>query len=227
MNNYHQNNNCGLNTNQFVDPLAGYSKYVLFILTVLLIILSEIISGSSITSTVYAATYISGRIPSDTIWPKEGSPYIVTGPVYVYGNTTTASTLTIEPGVEVRFNLNMPLYIGNHDGSKGALVAVGTEEEPIVFTANTSTPTRGYWSKIYFYNSTIDSSTVMEHCVVEYAGYSNGVSIYLNSASPAIRNCQIRQGGGHGIYCGLNSSPTIANNTISNNGSYPKHQLHL
>jgi len=46
---------------------------------------------------------VSGAIRTNTTWTKAGSPYVVTGSVTVYGDTTTGVTLTIEPGVEVRF----------------------------------------------------------------------------------------------------------------------------
>jgi hypothetical protein len=67
-----------------------------------------------------------------------GSSYIVISDVSVYGDTTNGVTLTIEPGVEVRFNQGVQLYIATNGGSKGALVAEGTEEAPILFTANTT-----------------------------------------------------------------------------------------
>ena len=49
------------------------------------------------------ATDVSGHIDTDTTWTVAGSPYIVTGNVFVYG-TPTNVTLTVQAGVEVRFN---------------------------------------------------------------------------------------------------------------------------
>ncbi|MFX0201414.1 MAG: hypothetical protein ACFFCW_35305, partial [Candidatus Hodarchaeota archaeon] len=68
---------------------------------------------------LHAATNVSGHIGTDTTWTKAGSPYIVTSDISVYGDTTTGVTLTIEPGVEVRFNQAQSLSIGS-GANKGA-----------------------------------------------------------------------------------------------------------
>ncbi len=68
------------------------------------------------------ATQISGNIVNDTKWTKENSPYILLEDVQI----NAGATLTIEPGVEVRGNGYSIVNYGN-------FVAVGTEEEPIVF----------------------------------------------------------------------------------------------
>ncbi len=84
---------------------------------------------------------MEGRISSDTIWTKANSPYIVTSTIEVYGDEANAATLTIEPGVEIRFDLStvqqQGLHIGN-GSNKGILRAIGTEEEKIIFTAKLS-----------------------------------------------------------------------------------------
>lgn len=49
---------------------------------------------------VFADTTISGApITADTTWALSGSPYIVNGSVLVM----TGVTMTIEPGVEIKF----------------------------------------------------------------------------------------------------------------------------
>ncbi|MEK9148623.1 MAG: hypothetical protein AAB267_01110, partial [Candidatus Desantisbacteria bacterium] len=59
-----------------------------------------------------ADTPVSGVISTDTTWNLAGSPYIVTGNVYVQGAATP--TLTINPNVEVRFAQNQSLFIGDN-----------------------------------------------------------------------------------------------------------------
>ncbi|MBW1706406.1 MAG: hypothetical protein JRJ86_14755, partial [Deltaproteobacteria bacterium] len=86
---------------------------------------------------LHAETYVSGTISAHTTWTLTGSPYIVTGDITVhyssYNNST--ATLTIEPGVEVRFNAGTGLYVGYYGGSGrkyyGALSAQGTDGSPI------------------------------------------------------------------------------------------------
>ena len=69
-----------------------------------------------LASTSLAETYVSGNITSNTTWGVAGSPYIVTGDITVYHTSRTYGEyfrkLTIEPGVEVRFNPGTGLYIG-------------------------------------------------------------------------------------------------------------------
>ena len=52
-----------------------------------------------------------------------GSPYVVTGDLYV----NNGQTLTIEPGVEVRFYGDYFFYV------YGSFIAEGTEEDSIYF----------------------------------------------------------------------------------------------
>jgi hypothetical protein len=73
----------------------------------------------SIVGLAVANTYHSGTITSDETWTLEGSPHIIQGLTTVKNN----ATLTIEPGVEVRFNKdagNRSLIIGEGgvDGSQ-------------------------------------------------------------------------------------------------------------
>jgi hypothetical protein len=56
-----------------------------------------------------ASTTVGGIIDADTTWTKAGSPYEATSIVTVVSNVT----LTIEPGVEVRFAPNTRLANGS------------------------------------------------------------------------------------------------------------------
>ncbi|CAB1059573.1 hypothetical protein D1BOALGB6SA_4335, partial [Olavius sp. associated proteobacterium Delta 1] len=59
-------------------------------------------------------TYVSGTISSNTTWTLAKSPYIITGDITVRHSDFMGSvaTLTIDPGVEVRFEPGTGLYIG-------------------------------------------------------------------------------------------------------------------
>ena len=140
-----------------------------------------------------ADTSVGGTIATDTTWTLAESPYIVTSNITVKGTDGTdgITTLTVEPGVEIRMNRYRQITIGASSGDPGALVAQGTAAEPIVFTSNEASPAAGDWYYLNFSNTTDDASTILEHCVVEYSGYSQG-AIYLNNASPTFRNTQVR-----------------------------------
>jgi len=129
------------------------------------------LSGFAMTE-VKADTNISGNIITDTVWSNSNSPYVIAGTAMVYPGVT----LTIEAGVIIKFDQSAGLKIG------GQLIARGTDNDQIVFTANTSSPASGYWDKIEFAKGSIGatfdsngnylSGSILENCIIEYG---NGV----------------------------------------------------
>lgn len=174
--------------------------------------------GTNASLTTTSGTIISGTtISANTTWTLTGSPYIITGNVYVYG-TTSEPTLTIEPGVEVRFNGVYTLNIGYSNLYKGRLNAQGTALRPIIFTSNKTTLQAGDWYGIQF-NGHASTESILEYVIVEYGGYNWG-NIYLYNSSPIIKNSTIRYSKSSGIYGREDSSPIIIDSTISNNSTY-------
>jgi len=210
------NSLCGIKKSTSQKPIQSIKPMkpiqpvrLLLSLLALFLLLLSFPSNSS------ADTQVSGNITTNTTWTLTGSPYIVTGDVRIYLDTTSAATLTIEPGVEVRFNAGAGLIIG-HSSYKGALSAQGTESLPIIFTSNAASPAPGDWDGIYFTNATDDGLTVLEHCIVEYGGNAYNSNLYFYYASPTIRNSTVRHSSGHGFYP-IGSSAIIEDNIISNN----------
>ena len=172
---------------------------------------------------VAAATPVSGFIESDTTWTLVESPYLATGNVLVNGGVT----LTIEPGVTVKFDSGFSLQID------GELLARGTEGQEIVFTSNQPSPAPGDWGYILFTDTSTDATydvdgnyiggSVLEHCLVEYAGgvsVENNGALRLDNAHPSINHSTIQNTSASGIYA-LNLSETlsITNNNITNNSA--------
>ncbi len=88
-------------------------------------------------------TITTTTITANTTWNLAGSPYIVTGHVYVQGSPTP--TLTIEPGVEVRLNDNIYLEIGHDsDNAKSGILMADGSSGTITFTRAGS----NYWNNI-------------------------------------------------------------------------------
>src|SRR5215471_17302604 len=159
-----------------------------------------------------AQTNVSGTISTSTTWTLAGSPYIVTGDIYVQNSAPPAPILTIQAGTTVKFNSGVNMYIGW--SYPGGLQAVGTSASPIVFTANGST-TPGFWRGIQMNAST--SSTQISFATVSYGGLANNWGgIYVIGCSPTISNVTLQNNvhSGIAVYGG---APTIVNNSFIGN----------
>ncbi|MFQ5630764.1 MAG: hypothetical protein ACE5I1_18490, partial [bacterium] len=139
-------------------------------------------------------TPVSGTIRNNTTWTLTNSPYDVTGDIVI----AQGVTLTIEPGVTVRFNSERDIYVD------GALVANGTASQKIVFTANSSTPFAGLWGGVKFNNSSISNISILNHCQFLYGGQafrSEDAPIVLNArANPTITNTSLLNNKRNGIH---------------------------
>ncbi|MCC7202529.1 MAG: right-handed parallel beta-helix repeat-containing protein, partial [Nitrospirae bacterium] len=181
-------------------------------------------------SGIFAATSVGGRISTDTTWTLSGSPYVVTSSVQFYGTTSTPITLTIQPGVVVKFQTGTYLQIANGTSYPASLNAAGMAEAPIVFTSykddtaggdtngdgSATTPAPGNWNYIYLYQGS--GSSVLDHTEVRYGGSGGQGDVYVYGASPTIQNSVITQSSNIGILLS-NTSSTITNITVDQVGS--------
>ena len=147
--------------------------------------------------------------------------YLVAGDVRVHFPSAYSSTatLTLEAGTELRFMPGTRLQIGR-SGYWGALVAQGSPEEPIRLTSSAESKAPGQWEGLYFDDYTNDTSSLVEHCIIEYGGQSTNANVYLNHATPTIRHNTIRQSSHSGIYVsgsGSNGALIENNSAIEDN----------
>jgi hypothetical protein len=176
-------------------------------------------------------------------WTRINSPYEING----LATVPMGQTLTIEPGVEIRFKTGTDFkYTGDnkvdvgHLTVQGRLIARGTSSQRIVFTRQ---GTSGNWGCIFITNK--DSNSVLEYCTIQYANkidsydgaitnfnrrlslihskiINNAVNgIYSQDSYPELRNCIIAFNGGYGAYLRTGNYiwPTkLINNSIVGNG---------
>ncbi|MCP4472993.1 MAG: hypothetical protein GY821_00165, partial [Gammaproteobacteria bacterium] len=142
----------------------------------------------------------------------------------VSGTVTVAagSTLRLMPGVVWKIfggsSANLTI--------NGALTAVGTSDEKIVFTSyrddsvggdtngdGYSEAAPGDWGQISFSNTVIDFITRLEHVVVRFGGGSNSYNVSLSNTNMTIADTEISSSGYRGLYIN-GGSPTIENSRI-------------
>jgi hypothetical protein len=132
--------------------------------------------------------------------------------------------LTIEPGTIIKFGRNGGIVGNFHHGS--GLIARGTSNEKIIFTANND-----YWKNISLEGNLTD--VFLEHCIIkkgsgrsngeykfrDFKGYKLGGGLAIIGGRANIQNCEINNNKadiGGGIFL-LNSNSFIDNNYIHNN----------
>ncbi|NIM92111.1 MAG: hypothetical protein GTO18_00130, partial [Anaerolineales bacterium] len=137
-----------------------------------------------------------GDLDIDATWDITNTSYFLLDDVTI----AIGNTLTIDPGVVVKFGLRKSILVN------GALRALGTSSDPITFTSyrddttsdgdangdGSSTGARGDWRHIKFTDTSDDSTSIIDHAIVRFGGYEYGSTyngaIDLVHASPTIQN---------------------------------------
>lgn len=144
----------------------------------------------------------------DHLWEDVGAPYFVTSLVSGIGYD---SSLTIEPGVEVRFGQ------GTRFDVLGDLFAVGTPDRPIVFTG--AQPQPGWWGGL-FHTVGGEEINFMElgYCDIGFGGNSGRPMLELAASSAFIHHCRLHDSADAAIEIrNWWEQPSITYNRIENN----------
>ncbi len=180
------------------------------------------LKGVGVSGTIVPAGAVSG------IWSKAASPYVVTGDIQI----PRGKTLTIEPGVTVKFAGHFRFTVGY----RGTLRAIGTEQDRILFTASDK---KEGWYGIRLVNTAADDT--LQYCTLEYAKkpyatgggvldlYGGAILCYSSwdddpgfplASSPRIESCRLTHNHaltGGAIACLEGAKAVIVKNTILDN----------
>jgi hypothetical protein len=171
----------------------------------------------SLTAQCCAAT-VGGLVSANTNWSLADSPYIATSSVLV----DAGATLTIEPGVEVRFTQGTGLVVVN-----GTLSARGTTASPITFTADQAGVANA-WNGIRFgdlaTNAMLNgdeyvSGSVLQASIIEGVGQHPNGAVRIESSSPLIQSNEIINNLTSGIRAVTTHGLQIVGNQIHHNES--------
>lgn len=154
---------------------------------------------------IYLDFYTS-EINSAATWHKTNVPYLANGTLL-----TAKAMLTIEPGVEVV--MGQGTYI--HIGEKGALKAVGTPDDPIIFRGEAAQP--GAWQGIGISFSSNPLNEISNAKIMHAGGGNRKGAIYM-WAKPSLKvsNVLFSDIKTCALYTAPNTSSPNPNLTLSN-----------
>jgi len=175
-------------------------------------------TGNAKDQILLPTTSNNDSIDETTTLHERGVPYLVGhagsgGSLRVDTQAQPAKpspVLTIEPGVTMRFKKGGALHAvfsTGDDPARGAIVAVGTADKPIVFTSDEASPAAGDWLGLRF-GQVPNATNRLENVRIEYAGgTSSGGSDSCQDNSELMNDAAVR------IY-GLPPSQFITNTHI-------------
>ncbi len=174
---------------------------------------------------------IDANLSSNAILKKRSMAGI-SNIAYFINNLTinTGATLTIQAGVVIKSIIQ---YSNRSITVNGAIVALGTPIEKIIFTSimddsnggdynndgNASSPSKNDWIGIKFNASSVASS--LKNCIFRYSGGYYGVIIYDNANNVTIDSSVIEQSNSPALSVLGSSTSVLKNTQLLNIGNVP------
>ena len=191
--------------------------------------------GDAVPAPVRHVAMHQFQITTSLTWHKLAIPYqFISSQKIAAGVGKPPAVLTLEAGTTVMVSSDHPTQVGDSVNNKGDLVAVGTMQDPIVFTSSELTPKAGDWNAIIFIPGSFDPKTTrFDHVRFEYGGGGGPNPIFScqdmssmtqgelefdtplvggDFAGPSITNTTFTQSAGNGIrgYCNIGPTNCLA-----------------
>jgi hypothetical protein len=170
-------------------------------------------SDTDDASTMAEGSVINSNITSDRTL-SSNLDHLVTANVCV----ENGATLTIEAGTQILFESSTSLQVCSDNS---ALVADGTENDPISMTATSGNETTGWWNGVGIFSSNPNNS--IDHTIIRHAGGTaiagSAANVTLGGGTElSLSNSEITDSGQHGVYLdGEATLETTNTNTYSSN----------
>lgn len=147
----------------------------------------------------------SGTMTGDHVWEAMGLPYVVTGSLTL----ATGGSLTISPGVEVRFSAS-----NNGLTINGTLTAVATPSTPITLTGLTATA--GSWQGV----QVLGGSATFDSVSIAYGGFCTYCAdLYVQGATVQVTRSSFSNSATDGIYV-YSGNANVSQSSFANNARY-------
>lgn len=168
---------------------------------------------------IYVSTNNNIFSLENATWYKQTVPYFIDGTLEV--KSQSGSTLNLEAGSVFKMLAGARIIVG--DGYQGAIIANGTQNEPIIFTSGLEVQGNGDWDNILF-EEFAKNTTIFNYCTFEFGGGDsyNNYMVGLNKSKVSFNNCTFKNSLAIGIK--LYETATFEqfnNNKIENCGTYP------
>ena len=102
----------------------------------------------------------SGLITVSEIWDPADNPHNIINDLRI----NNSATITVLPRVIIRVTDGKIIQL-----EEGTLTAIGTESNPIIFTSDSSTPSKGSWDGIEFSSFNANNNVYLSHCFINYS----------------------------------------------------------
>jgi hypothetical protein len=132
-------------------------------------------------SALSAQTVVGGDILTNTTYTQAGSPYLVTTNLRVVQGVT----LTVQPGVILRFAAQVRLDVEGH------LEAVGTALDSVLFSTSVAVPDTGSWAGIWVAGS-VGGRANLDYAKIAYASTALGLTGTAVGNSLVLDHSEIR-----------------------------------
>ena len=148
---------------------------------------------------------LRGKIEESGNLVQAHSPYVVDGSTVIDGG----AIVTIQPGVELRFNPGRSALLVRD----GGIEAQGTAEYPIVFTSNSGSGSAGFYENAVRFEVETNIPSFFKYIVFRHAKNA----LVIDFGSPDIAYTLIAHNSQSAIQCRNNARPKIYYSTLRDN----------